>query len=380
MALRISVITGSLGAAGAGVAAAVNSLYREMNRATDMSVTIHCAEMPEATAPMVKRYATIGPARFGFSPQLPRDLAEANPDLVHVHGLWSYGSIAAAAWHRRSGRPVVVSPHGMLDAWALSASAVRKKLALLLFERRNLSAADCLHALNRAEAASMRALGLGNPIAVIPNGVDLPPAMSRAQNPHGPKHLLFLGRIHPKKGLEQLLRAWALLSRATPDIAQQWVVDIVGWDEGGHLKQLQALVRDLSLQDRVNFHGPAFGAEKTRVLTEADAFVLPSVSEGLPMTVLEAWAYGLPVFMTRACNLPIGFEARAAVEISNEPEQMAAQFAATFADDRALADVGRAGRKLAEDKFTWSEAASHMIGVYQWLATGRARPGFVENA
>jgi glycosyltransferase involved in cell wall biosynthesis len=377
MALKISAVTGNLGPAGAGIAEAVTGLYRAMQRA-DANVTIHCANAPEVDCGVrVKQHPTTGPARFAFSSQLARDLIDAEPDLVHVHGLWSYGSIAAAAWRRRDKKPVIISPHGMLDPPALRVSALRKQAALALYERHNLAHADCLHALNPEEAASIRTFGLRSAVAIVSNGVELPPnpAPRAAQNP---RHLLFLGRLHPKKGLASLLRAWALLVRARPDIAIRWTLDIAGWDEGGHRNQLQALAADLALRDRVNFRRPAFGADKARVYGEASAFILPSSSEGLPITVLEAWAHGLPVLMTRACNLPIGFAARAAVEIASDPQAMAAQIANVLADEAALATMGRAGRKLAEQKFSWDEAAAKMLSVYQWLATGAARPVFVE--
>jgi poly(glycerol-phosphate) alpha-glucosyltransferase len=380
MALNVSVVTGDLGLAGGGVATAVNGLYSELQRHSGVAVTVHCIAGGEIGDSRVrtKRHSTIGPARFGFSLQLSRDLAEAKPDVVHVHGLWSYRSIAAAAWQRSQSRPVVFSAHGMVDSWALNFRAIRKKFGLAFFERGNLRAADCLHALNAAEAESMRALGLRNPVAVIPNGVDLPARAVREVRGRT-RHLLFLGRFHPKKGLEPFLRAWALLASERPDVAERWVVDIAGWDDGGHLQKLRRLVRELSLQERVNFHGPVFGADKQLLLRNAHAFMLPSLSEGLPMAVLEAWAFGLPVLMTRACNLPIGFAMKAAVEISSEPAMMVKQLAAVLDDEASLAVIGRNGRELVEKEFNWSSAASKMLGLYEWLANGHAKPAFVES-
>ena len=135
--------------------------------------------------------------------------------------------------------------------------------------------------------------------------------------------MLFLGRIHPKKGVAELIRAWALLRRSDPSLALGWRLIVAGWDDGGHLPGLRTLVAELGLVDHVLFIGSVFGADKEAWFRSAKAFILPSYSEGLPMAVLEAWSYELPVFMTGACNLPEGFEEGAAIEVSTDPNQLA---------------------------------------------------------
>jgi poly(glycerol-phosphate) alpha-glucosyltransferase len=132
---------------------------------------------PEGPIPGVKTILgnTVGPVSFGFSPKLKQRLAaEVNGRwIIHSHGLWMYPGVAARKLAKASGFPWVVSPHGMLEPWALENSRWKKRLAALIFENRNLRSADCLHALCEAEARNMRHYGLRNPIAVIPNGVDL---------------------------------------------------------------------------------------------------------------------------------------------------------------------------------------------------------------
>ncbi|NJL07916.1 MAG: glycosyltransferase, partial [Methylacidiphilales bacterium] len=164
---------------------------------------------------------------FALAPALDRALRASDHDLLHLHGLWDYPSIAVSNWRARTGRPVMISPHGMLDPWALRNSAWKKKLALALYERRNLEGAACLHALTESEAASIRALGLSNPVALIPNGVDLPPPDSSRPRPavlgnDDRAVMLFLGRLHPKKGLRETLLAWARLKHRAPATAARW--------------------------------------------------------------------------------------------------------------------------------------------------------------
>jgi glycosyltransferase involved in cell wall biosynthesis len=316
-----------------------------------------------------------------LAPALDRALTRIEPDVLHLQGLWLYPSIAALRWRGRTGRPLVISPHGMLDAWALQNSAWKKRLALALFERHNLSGAACLHALAAGELGAFRAMGLYAPVAIIPNGVDLPTSTPHPSRPswlegEARRILLFLGRIHPKKGIAEALRAWALALHGSPEMRRHWVFVIAGWDDGGHTEGLRRLSAQLGVGPSVRFTGPVFGPEKDALLQAADAFILPSHSEGLPMAVLEAWSHGCPVLMTRACNLPEGFAARAAVEITTDPAAMAPVLATSLADPNFPA-FGAAGRALVAERFTWDRVGRDLADVYGWLSGRGPRPGCV---
>ncbi|MEM9701367.1 MAG: glycosyltransferase, partial [Planctomycetota bacterium] len=165
----------------------------------------------EAFAPHGPRFTH---GAWGYAPGLNRRLAELLPDVTHSHGLWYHTSAATAEWGRRSGRPWVVSPHGMLDPWAVRRSRWKKRLAWALAERAHLTGAGCLHALAESEADAARAFGVKTPICVIPNGVSLdaprpdqPPPWGEKANQDDRRTLLFLGRLHPKKGLDLLIDA-----------------------------------------------------------------------------------------------------------------------------------------------------------------------------
>lgn len=336
-------------------------------------------DLPQWAPLQPQTFASHGPPSLGISPKLGRALYEKDLDVLHQHGLWSVLSVTVSQWRRRTMRPVVISPRGMLDPWVLANSAWKKRVARLLFENENLRGAACLHALNEAEACAFRAAGLQNPIAVIPNGASLPDLTVRlAAPPGGPgsdnrKILLFLGRIHPKKGVAELIRAWAVLRRFNPSLVAAWRLVVAGWDDGGHLPGLRKLIDELDLVDHVLFRGPVFGTEKEEVLRCADAFVLPSYSEGLPMAVLEAWSYGLPVFMTRACNLPEGFEKGAAIEVSSDPKHLAETLGRHLASDD-LATLGAKGRALVETRYTWEGVSADLRLVYLWLVHGGQPP------
>src|SRR5215831_16492403 len=178
---------------------------------------------------------------WGYSNQLVPAMLDADLDILSVHGLWKYCSVASHRWHRRTGRPYLVHPHGMLDAWALQNARSKKRIAAALYENQHLREAACLRALSEGEARSIRSYGLRNPICVIPNGIDLPDlsesnAKTQSENR---KTLLYLGRLHPKKNLANLVRAWNEISNSQPGDSERWGLAIAGWDQGGYESELK---------------------------------------------------------------------------------------------------------------------------------------------
>jgi glycosyltransferase involved in cell wall biosynthesis len=318
---------------------------------------------------------------WGYSDQLVPALVRANLDVLSTHGLWKYCSVASNAWHRRTGRPYIVHPHGMLERWALQNAKWKKRIAALLYEDRHMRGAACLRALCEAEARSIRAYGMRNPVSIIPNGVDLPELVESSaleveslpfrKFAQGRKVLLYLGRLHPKKNVASLIRVWKQTLDSHAAIAKSWILAIAGWGQSAHEQKLKGLAAVPS----VVFLGPQFGVEKNACYRACDAFILPSLSEGLPMTVLEAWAYAKPVLMTPECNLPEGFAADAAIQIGTTPEQIAAglkQLIEMSDDDRRA--MGDRGRNLVATKFSWPRIGEQMRSVYEWILGGGATP------
>jgi len=311
---------------------------------------------------------------WGYSKELVPAMLSADLDLLSVHGLWKYCSLGSHRWHRQTGRPYVVHPHGMLEPWALANARWKKRIAAVLYETKHLREAACIRALSEAEARSIRACGLHNPICVIPNGVDLPDpdesSMVRSQSDDR-KTLLYLGRLHPKKNISNLILAWNQTFNSQHGTRERWVLAIAGWDQGGYETELKRIAAD----DSVVFPGPQFGADKTRWYRGCDAFILPSLSEGLPMTVLEAWSYGKPVLMTPECNLPEGFGAEAALRIGASADEIAAglkQLVEMRDEDRTA--MGTRARTLVAAKFSWPQIGEQMRAVYEWVLGGGAPP------
>ena len=375
--LSIGIVTPTVSREGGGIFPVVLAHAREL-AAQGHAVTVHGLDCdPDGRDRGAWFGLDLHPHRagpFGLAPRLLSSLLAADHDILHQHGLWLYPSVAVSAWRARTGRPTVVSTHGMLEPWALANAAWKKRLAGAAFEVANMRQMRVVHCAP-AEVPGVAAYAPGTPIASLPNGTRLPDPAVIGPGPatgEGRRTLLYLGRFHPKKGLAQLLDAWARLKTAHPGTAATWRLVIAG--KGSQQPELEALAVRLGLRDdEVSFRGPHYGADQSRLFATADAFVLPSHSEGFPMAVLEAWAHALPVLMTPACNMPDGFAAGAAIAIPNEPEALAR----TLADVLPNADfveIGRAGRRLVEERYGWPAVVAQLAAVYAWLAEGRDRP------
>jgi glycosyltransferase involved in cell wall biosynthesis len=314
--------------------------------------------------------------RFGAAAGMVRIVRETSPQVLHLNGLWGPASVAADFLTRGRRLPLIISPHGMLEPWAMRRSRIRKSLALGVWTTRLLARTDCFHALCEAERNSLRKFAPNQPIAIIPNGVHRPATLT--EEPPVDKTVLFLGRIHPKKGLRALLSAWSTLEAVR---SAGWILTIAGWDDGGHEAELKALAANLGLGETVKFIGPMFGADKDSLLRAASVCVLPSFSEGLPMAILEAWSYGKPVLMTAECHLACGFEMGAAVECDPTPQSIAVGLTKLLAgmDEPARREMGARGSNLIDERFTWNYVSAEMGEVYSWLNGDTPMPRCVDG-
>jgi glycosyltransferase involved in cell wall biosynthesis len=388
-------VTGSLSRNAGGLFESVRRLHQSLAEIPDVNVVVlglrdefTTVDLPFWQPVPVQAFSVLGPHRFGFAPRLSKALLEMDCDIVHTHGIWMYLSIAVTKLYRRRKVPYLISTHGMLDRWAMKNSFWKKRMAHAGYEGAHLRNAACVRALCEAEAQAIRKCGLTNPVCVIPNGIDLPGLdgnqLAALGGPlqtlktSGRRILLYLGRLHPKKGLPNLLKAWS--KTQIEKQREEWVLAIAGWDESGHESDLKKLTSDLGILTSVTFLGPQFGEAKMSCYYQCDAFVLPSFSEGFPMVVLEAWAYGKPVLMTSECNLPEGFESSAAIRISTGVQDIEHGLRQLF--DMSAADcqtMGERGKKLVIERYSWSRISAGMKGVYDWVLGGGPKPECVSS-
>ncbi len=358
---RIGLLTAFASRAGGGVFEAVVAQAGLIRTLGGEPLVFALDDQPVATdlarfgGAAVKLSTMRGPRQIGFAPDLLAELCAARLDALHLHGIWMYPSRAGARWARNTGRPYIVSPHGMLDRWITARGRWKKALARAGYERDNWRRATALHALTESEASDIARESGREDSLVIPNSG--PDAVAGPVSNRAPL-LLYIGRVHPKKNLIALVKGWHLATR--PPGAR---LVIAGWGDEADVEELRAAVG--GCDGSVEFLGPIYGAAKQALLDSARFVVLPSLSEGLPMAILEAWAAGTPVVMTADCHLDEGFAAGAALRCGHAPAEIAASIDAAFAaDDISWLAMSQAALGLARGRFSASTVAHRWGRAY----------------
>lgn len=335
-----------------------------------------------------------------------RVFAAEKPDVVHLHGIWSWPIHLAAKTARRMGIPYVIAPRGMLEPWSLKTKWLKKRIARFLYQDKDLKKAAALHATAESEAVQFRKLGFKNPIIVSPNGVSLPKEpMSKVEveqmngsgdresvekatdftDRHGwvaeggePRRVLFVSRMHAKKGVLELVEAWA---RAKP---QDWQCELVYTLNGDEERAYEARVKE-----RIGALGMSAGTEQTGnadfILTgpltddakwaayaRADLFVLPTYSENFGIVVAEALWAGLPVITTKGTPWQELEERKCGWWIDLPPKEslVAALREATGLPRETLREMGERGHKLVEEKYLWPAIGRQMARGYEKICRG----------
>ena len=290
------------------------------------------------------------------------------PDIVHIHGLWDLDEHRCVLICRRWKIPYVISPRGMLDPWALSVKKWKKRLGMILYQRNDLRCARGFHATADAEASHIRDRKLKQPIIVSPNGVDYPCQMPERVlfDGYKGKTALFLSRLHPGKGLATLAEAW---SKIRP---KGWRMLVVGPDTYDHKKDVVALLSEYGIADDWKIIDAVNEEGKWRIYRSSDLLVHPSISENFGMTIAEGLASELPVIATKGAPWSELETNKCGwwIDIGVDP-LIAALSDATSLSDNERFEMGKRGRKLIEEKYTWDSAAEKMIEGYKEVLNGR---------
>lgn len=299
-----------------------------------------------------------GPSRFGYAPEMVDVLNEMEPDIVHLHGLWTHHGRSVYQWHRSTGKPYIVSPHGMLSGVALTYGRTKKKVVSWWFQNAVFRHAAGLHATSDAEVSEFRAYGLKSPVCVVPNGINEITRPPRVANEA--RTILSLGRIHHMKALDQLILAWQQLEADFP----AWSLEIVGPEENGEKSKLVALVEENGI-DRVTFRAPVYGDEKVSLMASVGIFALPTRSENFALTVAESLMLGVPVISTKGapwsgletegCGLWIPFGADAMADGLRQVMSLS---------DEERQYMGALGREWMLREFSWGSVAEQLRHFY----------------
>lgn len=344
-----------------GTTAYMQLLANELGKLTELHIFTHASENPvDIQNCQIHNLATIKhPTEF--KRQFQFLIKEIQPDVFHVNGCWTPGCALTQKWAQEIGVKIVLTPHGMLEPWILARHYwTRKVPALLLYQKTAVKKADCLHATAVSEKENLLKLGYNHRIEIIPNGIEVD-RISLKNNWERKKRILFLSRIHVKKGIEFLLEAAAILK----DKLEDYVIEIAGEGEKEYIAQLKQKAKELQIESLVQFCGGVYGNQKWKLFQEADVFVLPTFSENFGIVVAEALACGTPVITTKGtpwkelgtthCGWWTEIGTQPLADALNKFLQLSTQ---------ELEAMGRNGRKLIEQKYSSRKMAEDMVELY----------------
>lgn len=280
---------------------------------------------------------------------------QASQGILYHAGVWSPWNHLCSRMARQQGVPYIVSPRSMLDPWALRHRGLKKKLAWWAYAKHDYKSAAAVHVTSELESANVRAAGIDTPQIVVPHGVDLPPPGLPQQPKGARRRLLFLSRLHPKKGLADLIEVFA---SSAPD---NWELIVAGNDESNYGKKLQEEVARRGLSERIDFCGPVGDKAKWALYASADCFVLPSYSENFGLVVAESLISGVPVVTTSAtpwtelrkhdCGWYCDPGASSLQQVLNE----------VYATSREeFTHMGARGKIWMEEEFAWDKRAEEL--------------------
>ena len=327
----------------------------------------------------LKDFRKFGPRSLHWAPGVAGWLRKnaGAVEAVSLQGVWLHINSVVADWAMAKRIPYMITVHGNFNRAALAFSSGKKRLATEWFVRRTLAGAGCLHALNEAELLAIREFGVRLPVTVIPNGVDLPSVdrlelAARTEDVVHRKSRVcrYLGRLHPIKNLAALIRAWGRLGEA----AESWTLVVAGAGDEDYTGVLKGEAERCITSGRVIFVGRIDGNVKAEWLSRAELFVLPSTSEGMPMGPLEAMAYGIPVVLTRQCNLPEVGLLGAGKLCEPDPESLLQGLSEMLTKSRdELLSIGLRGRRMVSERYTWDHVVDQLMETYAWML-GRQGP------
>jgi len=296
-------------------------------------------------------------------------------DLIQIQSVWDLNYHKLCKVARKYNIPYIITPRGMLEPWSLSQKRWKKKLAWCLYQGKDIKKAACVFTTSKLEAEHVRALGVNVPISVIPNGIETDGYVCRISNDMVKEQVLFLSRIHKKKGIELLIDAWANL---IPGYCG-WQLIIVGDGDFDYIETLKTRINGLGLEDSVQIKGPVYGNAKVKLYQESTIFCLPSYSENFGMVIAEAMSCGVPVITTTNCPWEMLNETDTGwcIDLKVEVLEKTLQEAMSLSPAR-LFEMGQKGRSLISENFNYRSVANKTKILYEWLLNGGEKPIFVQ--
>lgn len=306
--------------------------------------------------------------------EIAKYLADERFDLIQIQSMWDLPYHKVMVEARRLGIPYIVTPRGMLEPWSLSQKKWKKKLAWWFYQRNDVQKSVCVFTTAKMEAEHVSNLGITTCKVVIPNGIETDAYPCKSSVEGVKKQVLFLSRVHVKKGIELLFEAWKRLHSDYVD----WQLLVIGNGEAEYIHSLENRVESLGLKDSIKILPPVFGEAKIKVYQESALFCLPSFSENFGMVIAEAMSCGTPVITTTNCPWEILNETNTGwcVDLSVDNLECTLREAMGM-DANALYDMGQKAGKLIFDNFDYRSVTRKTLRLYEWLLNSGEKPEFV---
>ena len=306
--------------------------------------------------------------------EIAKFLADERFELIQIQSVWEMPYHKVILEARKQNIPYIVTPRGMLEPWSLSQKKWKKKLAWWLYQRNDVQKSACVFTTAKMEAEHVSNLGITTCKAVIPNGIETDAYPCKSSVEGVKKQVLFLSRVHVKKGIELLFEAWKRLHSDYVD----WQLLVIGNGEAEYIHSLENRVESLGLKDSIKILPPVFGEAKIKVYQESALFCLPSFSENFGMVIAEAMSCGTPVITTTNCPWEILNETDTGwcVDLSVDNLEHALREAMGM-DANALYDMGQRASKFIFDNFDYRSVTRKTLRLYEWLLNSGEKPEFV---
>lgn len=357
-----------------GTTAYIQLLAKELGKIVDLHIVTHKTQAPVNLENCKIHYIPSWNNYLKMKTCWSKILDNYKPEIIHINGCWTPGCALTQKWAQKKGYKIVLTPHGMLEPWIIKRNYWTRKLpALLLYQKKAIRKADCIHATAFNEQKHLLTLGYNKNIAIIANGIEVNNISLKKEWKRN-NEILFLSRVHPKKGINLLIESITQIK----DELKDFKVNIAGEGNPDYIIELKNLVKQKGISDIVHFIGGVYGENKWNLFKKADVFILPTYSENFGIVIAEALASGTPVITTKGTPWKELEEHNCGwyVDIDSEHITKSLQEFLSLTDEQ-LHKMGKNGRKLVEENYSIENIAIKMKTLYNWIINRTYKPNFM---